>query len=145
MPEPLFGITLTRARGSPEEEVSPTKVTLNSVSPPSNSDVEMDSTAILAYFEVAVEKAVCFVSFSEEDDEVAAATKAISSDATAKELGSTPEEKKVKFNQFLASVKKNKDDKAKIEGILKLAKEKFKFPKTMMDDLKRAAGRDVEV
>jgi len=51
----------------------------------------------------------------------------------------------VKFNQFLASVKKNKDDKAKIEGILKLAKEKFKFPKTMMDDLKRAAGRDVEV
>ena len=30
----------------------------------------------------------------EEDDEVAAATKAISSDETAKELGSTPEEKK---------------------------------------------------
>ena len=79
-----------------------------------------------------------------EDDEVAAATKAISGDETAKELGSTPEEKKVKFNQFLASVKKNKDDKAKIEGILKLAKEKFKFPKTMMDDLKRAAGREVE-
>lgn len=79
-----------------------------------------------------------------EDDEVAAATKAISSDTTAKELGSTPEEKKVKFNQFLASVKKNKDDKAKIDGILKLAKEKFKFAKTMMDDLKRAAGRDVE-
>jgi hypothetical protein len=63
----------------------------------------------------------------EEDDEVAAATKAISGDETAKELGSTPEEKKVKFNQFLASVKKNKDDKAKIDGILKLAKDKFKF------------------
>jgi hypothetical protein len=84
------------------------------------------------------------VSYSEEDDEIVAATKAISSDETAKELGNTPEEKKVKFNQFLASVKKNKDDKAKIEGILKLAKDKFKFPKTMMDDLKRAAGRDVE-
>lgn len=79
-----------------------------------------------------------------EDDEVAAATKAISSDTTAKELGSTPEEKKVKFNQFLASVKKNKDDKAKIDGILKLAKDKFKFAKSMMDDLKRAAGREVE-
>ena len=79
-----------------------------------------------------------------EDDEVAAATKAISSDETAKELGSTPEEKKVKFNQFLSSVKKNKDDKAKIDGILKLAKDKFKFAKTMMDDLKRAAGREVE-
>jgi hypothetical protein len=79
-----------------------------------------------------------------EDDEVAAATKAISGDETAKELGNTPEEKKVKFNQFLASVKKNKDDKAKIDGILKLAKDKFKFAKTMMDDLKRAAGREVE-
>ena len=79
-----------------------------------------------------------------DDEEVAAAAKAAGSDETAKELGSTPEEKKVKFNQFLASVKKNKDDKAKIDGILKLAKDKFKFAKTMMDDLKRAAGREVE-
>jgi len=78
------------------------------------------------------------------DDEDAAATKAAASDSTAKELASTPEEKKVKFNQFLASVKKNKDDKAKIDGILKLAKDKFKFAKSMMDDLKRAAGREVE-
>jgi hypothetical protein len=78
------------------------------------------------------------------DDEDIEAAKAAGSDETAKELGSTPEEKKVKFNQFLASVKKNKDDKAKIDGILKLAKDKFKFAKTMMDDLKRAAGRAVE-
>jgi hypothetical protein len=84
------------------------------------------------------------VSYSDEDEETVAAAKAAGSDATAKELGSTPEEKKVKFNQFLSSVKKNKDDKAKIDGILKLAKDKFKFAKTMMDDLKRAAGRDVE-
>jgi hypothetical protein len=79
-----------------------------------------------------------------DDEEVVAATKAAGSDSTAKELASTPEEKKVKFNQFLASVKKNKDDKAKIDGILKLAKDKFKFAKSMMDDLKRAAGREVE-
>jgi hypothetical protein len=79
-----------------------------------------------------------------DDEESAAAMKAAGSDETAKELSNTPEEKKVKFNQFLASVKKNKDDKAKIDGILKLAKDKFKFAKTMMDDLKRAAGRDVE-
>jgi len=85
------------------------------------------------------------VTYSDEDDEDKEAAKAAGSDETAKELGSTPEEKKVKFNQFLASVKKNKEDKAKIDGILKLAKDKFKFPKTMMDDLKRAAGRDVEV
>ena len=83
------------------------------------------------------------VSYS-DDEESAAAAKAASSDSTAKELASTPEEKKIKFNQFLASVKKNKDDKAKIDGILKLAKDKFKFAKSMMDDLKRAAGREVE-
>jgi hypothetical protein len=77
-------------------------------------------------------------------DDEDAASKSAGSDETAKELGSTPEEKKVKFNQFLASVKKNKDDKAKIDGILKLAKDKFKFSKTMIDDLKRAAGRTVE-
>jgi len=87
-----------------------------------------------------------FDSVEYSDDEGSAeAMKAAGSDKTAKELSSTPEEKKVKFNQFLASVKKNKDDKAKIDGILKLAKDKFKFAKTMMDDLKRAAGREVEV
>jgi len=85
-----------------------------------------------------------FDDVSYSDDEDVAATKAAASDSTAKELASTPEEKKVKFNQFLASVKKNKDDKAKIDGILKLAKDKFKFAKSMMDDLKRAAGREVE-
>lgn len=77
------------------------------------------------------------------DDEDKEAMKAAGKDETAKELASTPEEKKVKFNQFLASVKKNKEDKAKVDGILKLAKDKFKFPKSMMDDLKRAAGREV--
>lgn len=83
------------------------------------------------------------VEYIDAEDEGPSA-KDVEKDETAKELGSTPEEKKVKFNQFLASVKKNKEDKAKIDGILKLAKDKFKFPKTMMDDLKRAAGRDVE-
>jgi hypothetical protein len=80
-----------------------------------------------------------------EDDEDAAATKAADSDEMAKKLGNTPDEKKIKFNQFLSSVKKNKEDKAKTDAILKLAKDKFKFAKSMMDDLKRAAGRDVEV
>jgi hypothetical protein len=78
------------------------------------------------------------------DDEDAAASKAAGSDETAKRLGSTPEEKKVKFNQFLASVKKNKEDKAKVDAILKLAKDKFKFSGALMNDLKRAAGREVE-
>jgi len=77
-------------------------------------------------------------------DEEEPSAKDVEKDETAKELGRTPEEKKVKFNQFLSSIKKNKDDKAKTDGILKLAKDKFKFPKTMMDDLKRAAGREVE-
>jgi hypothetical protein len=83
-------------------------------------------------------------SSTDMDDEDKEAAKAAGSDETAKALASTPEEKKIKFNQFLASVKKNKEDKAKIDGILKLAKVKFKFPKSMIDDLKRAAGRQVE-
>ena len=81
---------------------------------------------------------------TKSDDEEGPSSKELEKDETAKELGSTPEEKKVKFNQFLSSVKKNKDDKAKIDGILKLAKDKFKFSKSMLDDLKRAAGRSVE-
>jgi hypothetical protein len=84
------------------------------------------------------------VSYSDAEDTEGPSSKELEKDETAKELGSTPEEKKVKFNQFLASVKKNKEDKAKIDGILKLAKDKFKFSKTMLDDLKRAAGREVE-
>ena len=63
-----------------------------------------------------------------DDEGSAEAMKAAGSDETAKELSSTPEEKKVKFNQFLASVKKNKDDKAKIDGILKLTRSDFEGP-----------------
>jgi hypothetical protein len=66
--------------------------------------------------------------------------------AAAKKGGgdNTPEEKKIKFNQFLASIQKNKSDKAKVSGLLKIAKDKYELPKTMMDDLLRAAGREVE-
>jgi hypothetical protein len=78
------------------------------------------------------------------DDEDAEATKAAGSDEMAKKLGSTPEEKKIKFNQFLSSVKKNKEDKAKVDAILKLAKDKFKLSSALINDLKRAAGREVE-
>jgi hypothetical protein len=78
------------------------------------------------------------------DDEDAEATKSAGSDEMAQKLGSTPEEKKIKFNQFLSSVKKNKEDKAKVDAILKLAKDKFKLSGALMNDLKRAAGREVE-
>jgi hypothetical protein len=78
------------------------------------------------------------------DDEDAEATKAAGSDEMAQKLGSTPEEKKIKFNQFLSSVKKNKEDKAKVDAILKLAKDKFKLSNALINDLKRAAGREIE-
>ena len=78
------------------------------------------------------------------DDEDAEATKAAGSDEMAQKLGSTPDEKKIKFNQFLSSVKKNKEDKAKVDAILKLAKDKFKLSSALINDLKRAAGREVE-
>ena len=78
------------------------------------------------------------------DDEDAEAAKSAGSDKMAQKLGNTPEEKKIKFNQFLSSIKKNKDDKTKTDAILKLAKDKFKFSNALMNDLKRAAGREVE-
>ena len=78
------------------------------------------------------------------DDEDAEAAKSAGSDKMAQKLGSTPEEKKIKFNQFLSSVKKNKEDKAKVDAILKLAKDKFKLSGALINDLKRAAGREVE-
>jgi len=82
----------------------------------------------------------------DEDDDSPAEKEPSKTDVKKSEKGLsfTPEEKKTKFNQFLASVKKNKGDKAKIDGILKLAKDKFKFTKAMLDDLKRTAGRNVE-
>jgi hypothetical protein len=77
---------------------------------------------------------------AEEDDDAA---KSASTDETAKELGNTPEDKKQKFNTGLKFIKKYKDDKSKVDAYLKKAKEEYKLSKTMLDDLKRAAGRDV--
>jgi len=77
------------------------------------------------------------------DDEDKEAAKAASSDSTAKSLASTPEEKKEKFNLGLKFIKKYKDDKPKVDAYLKKAKEEYKFSKSMMDDLKRTAGREV--
>jgi len=121
-----------RPAGSKKATLTPGDDGFDKVTYSDNSDEEIEDT----YYNDEDE-------FSTTDTE-GPSSKEISSDETAKELGSTPEEKKAKFNQFLASVKKNKEDKAKIDGILKLAKEKIKFPKSMMDDLKRAAGRSVE-
>jgi hypothetical protein len=78
------------------------------------------------------------------DDEDKEAAKAAEKDSTAKALASTPEEKKEKFNLGLKFIKKYKDDKSKVDAYLKKAKEEYKFTKSMMDDLKRTAGRQVE-
>jgi len=80
---------------------------------------------------------------SKKDDEDDDASKSASTDETAKELGNTPEDKKQKFNTGLKFVKKYKDDKPKVDAYLKKAKEEYKLSKSMIDDLKRAAGRDV--
>jgi hypothetical protein len=84
------------------------------------------------------------VSYSDADDEEGPSAKDIAGDETAKELSSTPEEKKEKFNLGLKFINKYKDDKPKIDAYLKKAKEEYKFTKVMLDDLKRAAGRNVE-
>jgi hypothetical protein len=79
------------------------------------------------------------------DDEDAAATKAAGSDETAKKLASTPEEKKETFNRILGLVTKYKDDKSKIDAFITKAEKEYKLPASLVKDLKRAAGRDVEV
>jgi hypothetical protein len=78
-----------------------------------------------------------------KDDEDDDAAKSASTDETAKELGNTPEDKKQKFNTGLKFIKKYKDDKPKVDAYLKKAKDEYKLSKSMLDDLKRAAGRDV--
>ena len=77
------------------------------------------------------------------DDEDAEAAKSIESDETAKELGSTPEDKKKLFNTGLKFIKKYSDNKAVVDAYLKKAKDEYKLPKSMLDDLKRTAGREV--
>lgn len=79
------------------------------------------------------------------DDEDAAAMKSAGSDETAKKLASTPEDKKETFNRILGLVTKYKDDKAKIDAFITKAEKEYKLPASLVKDLKRAAGRDVEV
>ena len=81
---------------------------------------------------------------SDMDDEDKEAIKSMGKDKISKELASTPEEKKEKFNLGIKFIKKYKDDKPKIDAYLKKAKEEYKFSKSMLDDLKRTAGREVE-
>jgi hypothetical protein len=80
---------------------------------------------------------------SDMDDEDKEAIKSMGTDKTSKELASTPEEKKEKFNLGIKFIKKYKDDKPKVDAYLKKAKEEYKFSKSMLDDLKRTAGREV--
>ena len=84
------------------------------------------------------------VSYSDAEDEEGPSAKDIAGDETAKELSNIPSDKKDKFNLGLKFINKYKDDKAKVDAYLKKAKDEYKLPKTMMDDLKRAAGRGVE-
>lgn len=78
------------------------------------------------------------------DEEEGPSSKELEKDETAKELSNIPSDKKEKFNLGLKFINKYKDDKAKVDAYLKKAKDEYKLPKTMMDDLKRAAGRGVE-
>ena len=79
------------------------------------------------------------------DAEDKKAIKSSEKDETVKSISSTPEEKKEKFNLGVRFIKKYKDDKPKVDAYLKKAKEEYKLPKSMLDDLKRTAGREVKV
>lgn len=77
------------------------------------------------------------------DDDSKSAMQNIDSDETAKKLGSTSEDKEEKFNLGLKFIKKYSDNKALVDAYLKKAKEEYNLTKGMLDDLKRAAGREV--
>ena len=77
-------------------------------------------------------------------DDEGPSTKELEKDEIAKSLGSTPDDKKEKFNLGLRFIKKYKDDKPKIDAYMKKAKEEYKLSKSMLDDLNRAAGRGSE-
>jgi len=84
------------------------------------------------------------VTYSEPEGDEAAA--AVGSDETAKELGkAVPKDKIEKFNTGLKFIKKYKDDKKIIDAYLKKAKDEYKLPANMIKDLKKAAGREVEI
>jgi hypothetical protein len=80
------------------------------------------------------------------DDEDKEAAASIGKDETAKELGKTaPKDKIEKFNLGLKFIKKYKDEKPKVDAYLKKAKEEYKLPVSMLNDLKKAAGREVGI
>jgi hypothetical protein len=80
------------------------------------------------------------------DDEDKEAAASIGKDKTAKELGKTaPKDKIEKFNLGLKFIKKYKDEKPKVDAYLKKAKEEYKLPASMLNDLKKAAGREVGI
>lgn len=80
------------------------------------------------------------------DDEDKEAAASIGKDETAKELGKTaPKDKIEKFNLGLKFIKKYKDEKPKVDAYLKKAKEEYKLPASMLNDLKKAAGREVGI
>jgi hypothetical protein len=77
------------------------------------------------------------------DDEDKEALASLEKDETAKALGATSDDKKKLFNTGIKFIKKYKDNKSVIDAYLSKAKDEYKLPKSMLDDLKRTAGRDV--
>lgn len=88
-------------------------------------------------------KPVKSTSSSKLNDEDEEALASLEKDEMAKTLGLAPDDKKKLFNTGLKFIKKYNDNKSVIDAYLKKAKEEYKLPKSMLDDLKRAAGKDV--
>lgn len=80
---------------------------------------------------------------SKLDDEDKEALASLEKDEMAKTLGSTPDDKKKIFNIGLKFIKKYSNNKPVVDAYLKKAKDEYKLSKSMLDDLKRAAGREV--
>ena len=82
---------------------------------------------------------------SSDADNDKEATQNIGSDPTAKKLGKVATGKEETFNRILGLVEKYKDDKDKVDAYINKAENEYKLSKTLLDQLKRVAGRDVKI
>jgi hypothetical protein len=88
--------------------------------------------------------------YNDEDEfttpgEEGPSSKEIGSDKTAKELGNLTTGKEETFNRILGLVTKYKDDKAKVDAFISKAENEYKLPASLLNQLKRVAGREVKI
>jgi hypothetical protein len=79
-----------------------------------------------------------------EDSEDKEATQNVNTDKTAKDLGNLATGKEETFNRISGIINKYKDNKAVVDAFISKAENEYKLPASLLDQLKRTAGREVK-